>query len=82
MVAHLVAFFESFHFGLQGIGILLDGIWGTGNGSTTYAENIGAIGITGVGSRRVVQVGACFMILFGIIGEYFGVFCSTLRLVL
>jgi hypothetical protein len=43
---------------MEGIGNVFAGLMGTGNGSTSYSENIGAIGITGVASRYVVQVGA------------------------
>ena len=32
----------------EGIGCLLAGAFGTGNGTTSYSENIGAIGITKV----------------------------------
>ena len=34
--------------GMEGIGCLLTGALGTGNGTTSYSENIGAIGITKV----------------------------------
>lgn len=54
--------------GMEGIGNLFAGIMGTGNGSTSYSENIGAIGITNVASRYVVQVGGVIMILAGYIG--------------
>ncbi len=33
---------------LEGIGCLLAGMWGSGNGTTSYSENVGAIGITKV----------------------------------
>ena len=33
---------------IEGIGCILAGLWGTGNGSTSYSENIAAIGITKV----------------------------------
>ena len=33
-------------------------------------ENIGAMQITGVGSRRVIQIGACIAIIFGLIGGH------------
>ena len=33
---------------MEGIGCILDGIWGTGNGTTTYSQNVGALGITKV----------------------------------
>lgn len=36
--------------GWEGIGCLLAGAFGTGNGTTSYSENIGAIGITKVGT--------------------------------
>ncbi|MFQ6610271.1 MAG: uracil-xanthine permease family protein, partial [Fidelibacterota bacterium] len=39
----------------EGIGCFIAGIFGTGNGTTSYSENIGAIGLTRVGARRVVQ---------------------------
>lgn len=47
-----------------------------GNGTTSYSENVGAIGLTGVGSRRVVQVAASFMILLSIIGKFGALFAS------
>ena len=34
--------------GIEGIGCLLAGAWGSGNGTTSYSENVGAIGITKV----------------------------------
>ena len=51
--------------GMEGVGCLIAGIFGTGNGTTSYSENIGAIGLTRVGSRRVVQTGAAFMLVLG-----------------
>ncbi|WP_380676724.1 uracil-xanthine permease family protein [Salinigranum sp. GCM10025319] len=63
--------------GMEGLGNVFAGIMGTGNGSTSYTENIGAIGITGVASRYVVQVGAVVMILVGFVG-YFGALVTTI----
>lgn len=63
--------------GMEGIGNVFAGIMGTGNGSTSYTENVGAIGITGVASRYVVQIGAIVMILVGYVG-YFGAFVTTI----
>merc|ERR1712012_1149946 len=40
---------------MEGLGCIIAGIFGTGNGTTSYSENIGAIGVTKVGSRRVIQ---------------------------
>ncbi|KAK7300392.1 hypothetical protein RJT34_11236 [Clitoria ternatea] len=62
--------------GWQGIGILLDGLYGTGTGSTVSVENVGLLGLTRVGSRRVVQISAGFMIFFSIFGKFGAVFAS------
>ncbi|MFP4627396.1 MAG: uracil-xanthine permease family protein [Halobacteriales archaeon] len=62
--------------GMEGIGNVIAGIMGTGNGSTSYSENIGAIGITGVASRYVVQVGAIVMLIAGFIGPVGMVFAT------
>lgn len=62
--------------GWQGIGILLDGLFGTGTGSTVSVENVGLLGITRVGSRRVVQISAGFMIFFAILGKFGALFAS------
>ena len=63
--------------GMEGLGNVFAGIMGTGNGSTSYSENIGAIGITGVASRYVVQIGAVVMLAVGYIG-YFGQAVATI----
>ncbi|PPD93390.1 hypothetical protein GOBAR_DD09670 [Gossypium barbadense] len=55
--------------GWQGIGILLDGLFGTGTGSTVSVENVGLLGLSRVGSRRVVQLSAAFMIIFSILAS-------------
>ncbi|XP_010291316.1 PREDICTED: solute carrier family 23 member 1-like [Phaethon lepturus] len=55
--------------GVEGIGWALAGAWGTGNGTTSYSENVGALGITKVGSRTVIIAGACAMLLSGIFGK-------------
>ena len=55
---------------MEGLGCILAGMWGTGNGTTSYSENIGAIGVTKVGSRRVVQWGAVIMIAFGVFSKF------------
>uniref|UniRef100_A0A0D9VKV9 Nucleobase-ascorbate transporter 6 n=1 Tax=Leersia perrieri TaxID=77586 RepID=A0A0D9VKV9_9ORYZ len=62
--------------GWQGIGILLDGLFGTGNGSSVSVENAGLLALTRVGSRRVVQISAGFMIFFSILGKFGAVFAS------
>eukprot|EP00262_Sarcandra_glabra_P018383 TRINITY_DN6578_c1_g2_i1.p1 TRINITY_DN6578_c1_g2~~TRINITY_DN6578_c1_g2_i1.p1 ORF type:complete len:531 (-),score=86.43 TRINITY_DN6578_c1_g2_i1:331-1923(-) len=62
--------------GWQGIGILLDGMFGTINGSTVSVENAGLLALTLVGSRRVVQISAGFMIFFSVLGKFGAVFAS------
>lgn len=62
--------------GMEGVGCLVAGIFGTANGTTSYSENIGAIGLTRVGSRRVVQVGAVLMIGFGALGKFGALFTT------
>jgi len=62
--------------GMEGVANLFSGLMGTG-GSTSYSENIGAIGLTGVASRYVVQIGAAVMILAGFVG-YFGTLVATI----
>jgi nucleobase transporter 1/2 len=62
--------------GTEGIGCLIAGIMGTGNGTTSYSENIGAIGLTRVGSRRVVQVGAVIMLVLGMFGKFGALFTT------
>ncbi|PSS04848.1 Nucleobase-ascorbate transporter like [Actinidia chinensis var. chinensis] len=62
--------------GWQGIGILLDGLFGTVTGSTVSVENVGLIGTTRVGSRRVIQISAGFMIFFSILGKFGALFAS------
>ena len=63
--------------GMEGLGNAFAGIMGTGNGSTSYTENVGAIGITGVASRYVVQIGAIVMIVAGYVG-YVGQLFATI----
>lgn len=62
--------------GFEGVGCLVAGLIGTGNGTTSYSENIGAIGITKVGSRYVVQIGAIVMLLLGAFGKFGAFFTS------
>ncbi|XP_008803524.2 nucleobase-ascorbate transporter 1-like [Phoenix dactylifera] len=62
--------------GWQGIGVLLDGLFGTGTGTTVSVENVGLLGLTRVGSRRVVQISAGFMIFFSTLGKFGAVFAS------
>lgn len=62
--------------GWQGIAILISGLFGTGTGSSVSVENAGLLALTRVGSRRVVQISAGFMIFFSILGKFGAVFAS------
>lgn len=62
--------------GMEGVGCLIAGVFGTGNGTTSYSENIGAIGLTRVGSRRVVQIGATLMLVLGLFGKFGALFTT------
>ncbi|XP_067007322.1 solute carrier family 23 member 2 isoform X2 [Anabrus simplex] len=59
---------------IEGLGTVLAGIWGSGNGTNTFGENVGAIGVTKVGSRRVIQYACILMILQGVINKFGAVF--------
>ncbi len=63
--------------GAEGLGCLVAGILQTCNGTTTYSENIGSIGLTKVASRRVVRMGAVVMLIIPIVGK-FGAILATL----
>ena len=39
---------------MEGIGCLLAGAWGSGNGTTSYSENIGALAITQVNILHIL----------------------------
>ncbi|XP_063950093.1 nucleobase-ascorbate transporter 7 isoform X2 [Daucus carota subsp. sativus] len=52
-----------------GVAMFLDGLWGTASGSTASVENAGLLALTRVGSRRVVQISAIFMLLFSVVAS-------------
>uniref|UniRef100_UPI003AB0EF70 solute carrier family 23 member 1-like n=1 Tax=Centroberyx gerrardi TaxID=166262 RepID=UPI003AB0EF70 len=61
---------------IEGIGCLLAGACGTGNGTTSFSENVGALGITKVGSRIVIFISGVVMILMGMLGKIGAVFTT------
>ncbi|XP_047161374.1 nucleobase-ascorbate transporter 4-like [Vigna umbellata] len=65
--------------GWLGIATLLNGFFGTGTGSTASVANAGLLGLTRVGSRRVIQISAGFMLFFSILGK-FGAFLASVPL--
>lgn len=60
--------------GTEGLGTVLAGLWGSGNGTNTFGENVGAIGVTRVGSRRVIQWAAAIMVVQGVVGKFGALF--------
>ncbi|KAJ4903126.1 Nucleobase-ascorbate transporter 12 [Raphanus sativus] len=62
--------------GLEGFTSLLAGLWGTGTGSTTLTENVHTIAVTKMGSRRVVELGACVLVILSLVGKVGGFIAS------
>ncbi|KAK3007816.1 hypothetical protein RJ639_014873, partial [Escallonia herrerae] len=62
--------------GLEGFCSVVAGLWGSGTGSTTLTENVHTIDITKVASRKAVQLGAAFLILFSFVGKVGAVLAS------
>ncbi|XP_076589466.1 xan_ur_permease domain-containing protein [Chaetodon auriga] len=62
--------------GIEGLGCLLAGAWGTGNGTTSYSENVGALGITKVGSRMVIVSSGVLMVVMGVFGKVGAIFTT------
>uniref|UniRef100_A0A672HN59 Solute carrier family 23 member 2 n=1 Tax=Salarias fasciatus TaxID=181472 RepID=A0A672HN59_SALFA len=62
--------------GIEGIGSLLAGAFGTGNGTTSFSENVAVLGITKVASRRVILMSGFFMILIGMLGKIGAIFST------
>ena len=54
--------------GAEGMCCALSGLLGS-VGTTSYTENIGLIGLTGVASRHVVRAGAVILIVLSLIGK-------------
>ena len=57
--------------GMEGVGCFFTGLFG-GFASTSYAENIGLVGLTRVASRYVVTIGAIVLVFLGIFGKFGG----------
>ncbi|KDP44514.1 hypothetical protein JCGZ_16347 [Jatropha curcas] len=61
---------------VEGIGTLLAGLYGTGIGLTASVENAGLLGLTRVGSRRVIEISAGFMFFFSVLGKFGAILAS------
>ncbi|XP_033119961.1 solute carrier family 23 member 1-like [Anneissia japonica] len=59
---------------MEGVGCLIDGLIGSGSGTTSYSQNIGAIGITKVASRTVTQVSAIIMLVLAVFSKFGALF--------
>ncbi|PVD30287.1 hypothetical protein C0Q70_09551 [Pomacea canaliculata] len=62
--------------GVEGIACVLAGAFGSANGTTSFSENIAAIGITKVASRRVIQTAGLLLIIMGCTGKVGAFFVS------
>ncbi|XP_051143970.1 nucleobase-ascorbate transporter 11 isoform X2 [Andrographis paniculata] len=62
--------------GVEGFCSVLAGLWGSGTGSTTLIENVHTINVTKVASRKVIEVGALFLIVFSFIGKVGAILAS------
>ena len=62
--------------GTEGLGCIIAGMFGSGNGTTSYSENIGAIGVTRVGSRRVIQYAAVMLLFIGVCSKVGALFVT------
>ncbi|XP_057430400.1 putative nucleobase-ascorbate transporter 10 isoform X2 [Lotus japonicus] len=65
--------------GWVGVASLLNAMFGSVTGSTVSVENAGLLALTRVGSRRVIQISAGFMIIFSVFGK-FGAFFASIPL--
>ncbi|XP_029351830.1 solute carrier family 23 member 1-like isoform X2 [Echeneis naucrates] len=62
--------------GVEGLGSLIAGAFGTGNGTTSFSENVAALGITKVASRAVILLSGVFMVLMGMLGKFGAIFTT------
>ncbi len=63
--------------GAEGVGCLIASIFQTCNGTTSYSENIGSIGLTRVASRRVIRCAGIILIVLPFFGK-FGMVLATM----
>ncbi|XP_074312748.1 nucleobase-ascorbate transporter 4-like [Silene latifolia] len=59
-----------------GAGNFLNGAFGTVCGSVASVENVGLLGLNQIGSRRVAQIAAFFMLFFSVLGKFGAVLAS------
>ncbi len=56
--------------GAEGLGCFIAGLFQSVAATTSYSENIGAIGLTRVASRRVIRAGAVVMLILPLFGKF------------
>ncbi|KAL4587290.1 hypothetical protein LXL04_000158 [Taraxacum kok-saghyz] len=62
--------------GWLGVGSFIGGMCGNITGFAASIENCGALAFTRVGSRRVIQISAAFMIFFSVFGKFGAILAS------
>ncbi|KAA0050417.1 putative nucleobase-ascorbate transporter 10 [Cucumis melo var. makuwa] len=62
--------------GWLGVGVLLNGMFGSVTGTCASVENAGLLALKRVGSRRVIQISAGFMIFFSVFEKFGALFAS------
>lgn len=61
---------------MEGVACVIDGLLGSGNGTTTYSENIGTLRITQAASRRMMQTAAAVLIIIGLFPKFAAFFVT------
>lgn len=62
----------------QGIGCAVAGLFSTGSGTTAYNENLAAMAITRVASRRVARAAALWLLVLGGVSPKFGALLASI----
>ena len=61
---------------IEGIACVIAGALGSGNGTTTYSENIATLRITKCASRRMIQTAALILFILGFFGKFTAFFTT------
>ncbi|KAK3577958.1 hypothetical protein CHS0354_020796 [Potamilus streckersoni] len=55
---------------IEGLGSIISGLVGSGGATTSYSQNVGAIGFTKVASRRAFQAAGLIFLVSGLVGKF------------
>ncbi|XP_060604590.1 solute carrier family 23 member 2-like isoform X2 [Ruditapes philippinarum] len=55
---------------MEGLSSIVSGMVGSGHGTTSYSQNVGAIGITKVASRAVFLTAGLILVFCGVVGKF------------